>query len=198
MTNIRAQHAADEFNRFAERMAAPARCDPTLSFDTPALAQAASVWRDKAAGREMPLRRDMGARTLRPFLSNVVLLDVVEVDGTRRYLVRLMGTSIAQVLGEHTGQYLDETITSPFRERWSMAMEAALSAGVPLRLSGRVDYGGHDYLAMELMLAPIEPRAGSVAGLLVVAYARYSARHIFDPLVRNAVSSAPARKSAAR
>jgi len=198
MTNIRAQRAAEEFNRFAERMAAPGRCDPSLSFDTAALAEAASVWRDKAAGRDMPLRRDMGARTLKPFLPNVVILDIVEDNAARRYRVRLMGTSIAQVLGDHTGKYLDETITPPFRDRWSMAIEAALSAGVPIRLSGRVDYGGHDYLAMELMLAPFEQRGESAAAVLVVAYTRYSARHIFDPLVRNTVSSALPRKSLAR
>jgi hypothetical protein len=137
----------------------------------------------------------MDARALKPFLPNVILLDVLENEGARRYRVRLMGTSIVQVLGEHTGKFLDETITSPFRERWSMAMDAALSAGVPIRLSGRVDYGGHDYLAMELMLAPVEESRGSAAAILIVAYARYSARHIFDPLVRNTVSTTPGRRA---
>jgi len=195
MTNLRIQRAAEEFNRFAERMAAPARCDPTLSFDTPALAQVASVWREKAAGRDMPLRRDMGARALKPFLPNVVVLDVVETGGQRRYLIRLMGTSIAEVLGEHTGKFLDETIISPFRERWSAAMDATVSAGSPIRLSGRVDYGGHDYLAMEMVLAPVAQCDDSSAAIVGVAYTRYSARHIFDPLVRNTVSSRPRNKA---
>ncbi len=187
--------AAEEFNRIAERMAAPGRCDPTLSFETPQLAEVVCVWRDKASGRNMPLRRDMDARTLKAYLPNVAIVDVVESGDMRRYRFRVMGTSISQVLGDHTGKFIDEAIVSPFCERWCAAMDAALMAGGPIRVTGRVEYRQRDHLVMELMLAPIGPRDESAEAVLVVAYATSSARHVFDPLVRNTVSAQPGNKT---
>jgi hypothetical protein len=184
--------AADDYNRFAERSGAPSRCDPSLSFEAPELVQVASLWRDKSAERSLPLRRDMNARALKAYLPHIIIADVVRDEERRRYLFRLMGTSIARVFGDHTGRFLDEAIVSPYCERWIAALDTALTAGGPVRLSGRVEHRQQDYLAMEIFLAPIEQRGESAEAVLVAAYAKFSARHIFEPLVRNKISASAA------
>jgi hypothetical protein len=196
MANERLIRAADDYNRFAEQSGAPSRCDPSLSFETPELVQVASLWRDKSAGRDMPLRRDMNARALKAYLPHIILADVVDDAGRRRYRFRLMGTSIARMFGDHTGRFLDEAIVSPFRERWTAAIDAALQAGGPIRLSGRIEYRQLDYLAMEIFLAPIEQRDERAEFVLGATYSKLSARHVFDPMVRNRVS-APAHTAIA-
>jgi hypothetical protein len=187
MPNDRAAAAAAVFNRFAETTLAPSRCDPTLAFEPPELTRALALWREKAGAHEMPLRRDMGARALKAFLRNVAITDVVDEDRTRRYRFRLMGTAIAGLFGDHTGKFIDEAVVSPFRERWCAMIDATLAAGAPLRFFGRVDYNDQDYLAMELLLAPL--RDEGAGAVLFVACARSSAPHVFNPLVKNTVSA---------
>jgi hypothetical protein len=189
MANERLLHAADNFNRFAEQAGAPSRCDPSLSFETPELMQVAALWRDKSAGRGMPLRRDMSARALKAYLPHIIVVDVVEDRERRRYRFRLMGTSIARVFGDHTGKFLDEAIVSPYRERWTAAIDTAVEANGPVRLSGRIEYRQLDYLAMEIFLGPIEQHDEKAESVLVAAYSKFSARHVFEPMVRNKLSA---------
>jgi hypothetical protein len=189
MVNERLIRAADDFNRFAEQTGAPSRCDSSLSFETPELVEVAALWRDKSAGRDMPLRRDMNARALKAYLPHITIADVVHDGERRRYRFRLMGTSIARMFGDHTGRFLDEAIVSPFRERWTAAFDAAFQAGGPIRLSGRIEYRELDYLAMEIFLAPIEQRDEKAEFILAATYSKVSARQVFDPMVRNKVSA---------
>jgi hypothetical protein len=182
MPSDRALRAAEKFNRFAEQIGSPGRCDPHLSFENPALMGAAAVWRDKAAGRGMPLRSDLNARTLKAFLPNVAIVDVVDGPQARRFRLRVMGTSVSRLLGDHTGKYLDEAVASPYRERWRAALEATLDAGGPVRMWGRLDYRRQDYRDMEMLVAPVGPR--SVEAVLVVAYAQVHAGHAVEPPIK--------------
>jgi hypothetical protein len=183
----RASVAAEEFNRFAESTAAPSRCDPTLAFETPALAKALALWREKTGEREIPPRCDFGAHALKAYLPTVAIVEAVDEGGTRRYRFRLMGTAIADLLGDHTGKFIDEAVASPFRERWSAAMGATLAAGAPLRLFGRVGYNNLNFLSMELLLAPL--RDDQAESILIVAYARSPNLHAFKPLAKDTVSA---------
>src|SRR5271155_1371775 len=180
MPNDRARSAAEEFNRFAVRAAAPSRCDPTLAFETPMLGRALALWQEKAVGREIPSRRDMGARALKAFLPHVTIVDVVGEGAARRYRFRLLGTAVADLFGNLTGKFVDEAIVSPFRERWSAIMSATLDAGAPLRFFGRVEYNNRDYLSLELLLAPLSDE--SAEAILLVGSARASDPHVFNPL----------------
>jgi hypothetical protein len=189
MPNARIVGAAEELNRFLERTGAPARCDPALVFEAPLLAQALAVWREKTNGRQMPSRRDIDARALKAFLPNVCIVDVVDSEVARRFRFRLMGTTVARLLGDHTGKFFDEDIAPPFCERWTAMMNAAVGARGPLRLWGRLEYKGQQYLTMELLLAPIGARDEAIESILVVANAGSSSLHLFDRLVKNAVSA---------
>src|SRR5262249_39937197 len=154
-----AQQVADEFNRFAEGMGMPAQCDSFSRFENQKLADAAAMWHEKAKRTALPARDEFSARVLKPYLPNVIVADVVEKADRRRFWFRLMGTSVAELLGDHTGKFLDEAVVSPYRERWSAVLDAANKAGCPLRIHGRLEYQQQNYLAMELMLAPLGPDA---------------------------------------
>jgi hypothetical protein len=171
MADDRARLVADEYNRFAERMNVRGRCDPTLAFDAPERARVAALWKDKAPARGIPSRRDLNAHALKTYLPNVGIVDITGRGEDRRYRVRLMGTAITEVLGEHTGKFLDEAIPSPFRERWSAVLDVAVKAGGPMRIVGRIEYNRQDYLTMEALVAPIGTRESAEA-VLIVAYVR--------------------------
>lgn len=189
MPSERLLSAAAQYNRQMEQTNAPGRCDPELAFDTPQLVKLLSVWRDKSHGRDMPARRDLNARALKDFLPHIILTDVLVRSERRRYRIRLTGTAISTLLGDHTGKFVDEAVISPFRERWNAAFDLAAEAGEPVRLHGRLEYRDQHYLLMEILLAPLASSDGSLESILVGAYARYSARHIFDPLIRNTISA---------
>ena len=187
MPDDRALAAAEEFNRFAERTAAPSRCDPTLAFEAPMLLNALALWREKAGADGVPSRRDLGAHALKAYLPHVAIVDPVDDGVVRRYRFRLMGTAIAELLGDHTGKFIDEAVVSPFRERWTAVMDAPLAAGVPLRIFGRVEYNQMNYLTMELLLAPL--RDGDAQSILIVTHARAPNLQVLKPIAKNKVSA---------
>jgi hypothetical protein len=195
MSSARAQEAAEDFNSFAERTAAPGRCDASLCFETPKLAEAAQLWREKAGANGLPQRSDFNARTLKSVLPNVVILDRIDDNGKSRYRIRVMGTTIAELLGDFTGKFLDEAVVDPFAQRWFAMLEATNKAGCPLRFFGRVQYGRQDYIAIDMMLAPLGSRAGHADAVLAIACPSYSASHVFHPLVKNKITAADALAS---
>jgi hypothetical protein len=188
MPSARAQHAADELNRFAERVGMPGRCDPRLDFENPELNDAVRLWWNMSEGRALPLRAKMTARVLKPFLPNVALVDMVEDAGTNRFRLRLMGTALASLLGDYTGKFVDDAIVSPFRERWSAVLGAGFATDEPLRIFGRLEYRRLNHVALELMVAPLCVDGPLASSVLVVAHIDSSGRHVFEPLVRNRIS----------
>ena len=177
MAESPARRAADEFNRFAEQTGAPGRCDPSLTFRTPELVQALSIWREKANGAGIPLRRDLGARELKAVLPDVIIVDVIGSGEKRRYRTRLMGTSVARLVGDNTGKFLDETVGPPFYERWSRMLDAALIANGPLRFAGRVEFGHQEYLDSEALIAPLVSQAGAADGVLLIVRTSLARAH---------------------
>src|ERR1700689_3000696 len=78
-------------------------CDPTLSFSMPRYGQLLSIWHAKAGGRKMPSRSEMTARDLKDFLRNILLVQR-ETKNPSHYRWRLAGTSVTEILGNHTGK----------------------------------------------------------------------------------------------
>lgn len=189
MPTNRVQRAAEEFNKAAQRTRMPGRCDETCSFESTKLSGVVDLWREKSSAGGVPVRSDFNARTLQQFLPNVMMVDVVEDGARRRHRVRLTGTAVAALLGDYTGKFLDDAVVSPYRERWAAAVEAAIAAGEPMRLFGRIDYRAQQYLEAEILVAPLDSGEGVADSVLVVLYAKYSMRHLFEPNVRNAIAA---------
>jgi len=82
--------------------------DADLKFERAELNQLREIWREKSKARGCAKRADFDARTLKPYLRNMLILDVVEQeDETRRYRYRYMGSSIVEVFGEQTRRFVD-------------------------------------------------------------------------------------------
>lgn len=132
------------------------RCYEDLHFVQPELNRLRDVWQDKARIAGWPSRAEMDARVLKPFLSHVSLLErVTESGGGRRYRLRLLGTAVAELLGEQTGRYLDEFLPDRVLPRWMMLYDTVLAGREPLRFVSRFEIPQMSYLDGEFFAAPL-------------------------------------------
>lgn len=158
----------DDFNARAGREGWAAVCDPSLSFDSPQLAELLGIWRGVKCERLLPARADFTARTLKRHLKDISLIERLHEAGKpRRYRFRMIGRG--QVRGEGgdaTGKYLDEIIAPRFIASWYAAYDMALDAAVPLRFVSQFYSLGLDYMIAESLVAPLADAAGAPWGLL--------------------------------
>lgn len=129
-------------------------CDPTLAFSQPLYNRLIEIWRAKAGDRKMPRRSEMSARDLKDYLRNLLLFQRVSLNPSR-YVWRLIGTGITEVVGHHTGKKFEETIPPEHLARWVETSDMILETGQPWRLRGRVHIQGREYLDAENLYLPL-------------------------------------------
>lgn len=128
--------------------------DPTLAFQDACYEPLLTLWRSKAGERKMPRRSDITPRDLKDFLRHVLLFERIDKNPSR-FRWRLIGTSLTNVLGEHTGKTFDETIPAEHLARWTQCGDLILDGGQPLRFLGRVHVSGREYLDAENLFVPL-------------------------------------------
>ena len=164
---------ASEYNDLAMKNGWPALCDATVKFTHPDLCRVLGVWRKAAKGGGLPRESDMTARLLRPFLSDIVIYEcVVSRKGERRWRVRLMGTSFAQIMGDLSDEFLDKAVPPALLPRWHASLDATLSARAPLRFVAQAVTSGMKFLVGEYLSAPLIAADGSAS--LVLAAGRFT------------------------
>ncbi len=157
---------ADDYNEKAKTNDWAAFCDASVSFSHPDLRRLLGLWRRQAKDG-IPLRRDMTPRVLKSFLPDIAICERVTGEGgERRYRVCLMGTWLAQILGEFTGKHLDEVMEPRLLPRWQVAIDATLADRVPLRFLGRTDTNAMSFLNGEYFVAPLLADDGSASFIL--------------------------------
>ena len=152
--------AAKVFNAKALQQNWNQFCDPTLAFSDPTYSQLLSVWRAKAGDRSMPARSQMTARDLKDFLRHISLVQREEENGVSRYRWRLIGTSVTQIVGHHTGKTFDDSIAPEHLARWNQVCDMILESEQPWRFLGRVQIGDRDYLKAENLFFPLSDDNG--------------------------------------
>jgi len=165
---------AAEYNRAAKAGEWHSLCDVTLRFSHPDLIKLLDVWRAEAGAGGIPFRRAMSPRVLKSFLRDIAIYERIGEDSGRRYRVRLMGTSFAQILGDLTGKFVDEAVPPAILPRWYGALDATLGMKVPLRFLGREDTNNMSFLTGEFFSAPLLSDDGQMN--LVIGSARYSGK----------------------
>jgi len=171
MSQLRPIDAAWELDRKAKLEGWPFRCDATLEFERPALNELRDLWRSLAAGKTAPSRTDFDARTLKPFLRNVMIIERVFTDPENwRYRIRLAGTSLAEMTGDPTGKFLEEQLPLELVPRWTSTYDAALDGGKPLRLVAEFELPQLEYLRGEALLAPLADNEGKLTLILGCIY----------------------------
>jgi len=152
---------ADAMNEKAREYGVPFRCDSELKFDRPELNLLRDVWRSNAAKLTLPRRSDFDARTLESALKHLAVMERAGVaDEVSRYRVQLMGSYIAAVLGDQTGNFIDEFVPPPLLPRWIKLFDAVIGSGLPLRIVSHFEYAGLNYAAGEMFIAPLSDEAG--------------------------------------
>lgn len=162
--------AFDEYNRRAQNDRWPSRVEPALDFEAPSLREALSVWRKAAGERALPLRTEMTPRLMKHFLSQVAVLDIVRAAGRTRFRVRLTGTALERTFGGMAGNFLDETLTEPFRSRWESTLNVPLLAQCAVRSSGRVEFRDQSYLKAETFYGPMGTDIAAPDSMLVIVH----------------------------
>jgi hypothetical protein len=158
-----ASDAATAYNVQARRESWPSLCDHSLAFCAPELIDLVSLWRSFGQESAIPARAQFSPHVLKPHLRNVSIYERVRHEsGARTYRVRLMGSSMTEVLGNLTGQCLEENIRSSFLPRWYAALDATLEAQAPLRFLARSDTNHMEFLVAEYFSAPMRGPDGSV------------------------------------
>ncbi|HWA90515.1 MAG TPA: PAS domain-containing protein [Rhizomicrobium sp.] len=172
---------AADFNAASARLGWHSLCDETLAFIHPELVRLHELWQSEAGEGGIPLRRVMSPRLLKSFLRDVALYErLTSDDGSRRYRVRLIGTAFAQIVGDMTGKFIDETIPAEFVPRWHASLDATLGHKAPLRFLGREDTKGMTFLTGEFFSAPLLADDGRMN--LVLAAARFSGKRPWDEI----------------
>jgi hypothetical protein len=142
------------FNALANANSWPLACDPTLTFESGALADVLAIWRGLAKNG-IPHRRMISARMLKPHLGYIGIVERVP-GNPPRYCVRLMGTRLSQLLGEMQGKMLDEALPPDLLPRWQSEFDLTLAELRPLRFTAsRVDRNNLTYMQSETLLCPL-------------------------------------------
>jgi hypothetical protein len=151
--------AAWALDRKARLEGWPFRCDSTLEFERPELNTLRDLWRALAEGKPAPSRADFDARTLKPYLRNIMIIERVSIGpGRWRYRTRLAGTALAEMIDDPTGKFLEEYLPLELVPRWAATYDTVLESGRPLRLIADFELPQLAFLRGEALVAPLADR----------------------------------------
>lgn len=145
--------------------------DAELEFDRPELNALRDIWREKTKNKPIASRSDFDARTVKPFMRNMVILDVVQQpDGSRRYRQRYEGSAVVEVFGEQTGRFLDEYIPTDRLARWVAGHDIIALSGRPLRFVINYNSPQISYLRSEVLMLPLSEDGETVNMVMAFNY----------------------------
>lgn len=99
----------------------------------PAISAIYDFWSARCRDGRIPGRRDIDMVDIpRALLPDLLLFDVVEADGARRFRYRLVGSDIERVAGiDPTGRFLDEIIPADRTAELVASLDAAIATRRP-------------------------------------------------------------------
>ena len=161
-------HSLDEL---ARRRGWAVRCDVGCRFMFGKLNDLHALWRSKTASSGIPLRSEMTARLLKPYLTMLAFHERVPgPDGTRRYRVRLIGEDHTNIAGAVSGKFYDEFLPAKAVPIWNAISDAVLGRGAPLRWLVRADEVNKPYLVGEHFGAPLLADDGTASIVLTASH----------------------------
>jgi hypothetical protein len=154
----------DAFNTWAAQRGWVARCDSELQLENASLRSLLAVWREQARDRVAPLREEMTARLLKPYLINLMLIERL---APQSYLVRLMGTRVTQIIGHLQGKQITSE-PAEVAARWYAVLDLTLAEQRPLRYTSMVAYPGREHLMAEALHLPLTAAAGRASSMVLI------------------------------
>ncbi|MGN6149578.1 MAG: PAS domain-containing protein [Rhizomicrobium sp.] len=161
------EQAIAQFNAQAEAKGWLQYCDPANDFVMRECEELIELWNWARGDRDLPARDDLPARTLKPYLPRLSLVERIENDPPR-FKFRLVGTVMTRSLSERTGQAFDhESATQEQTDRWTESTLLSLTVKQPLRFPTVVQR----HMVGEMLLLPLADETGEPR--FVIAYGRY-------------------------
>jgi hypothetical protein len=148
-------------------------CDPTLAFGDSVYARFLALWQSKAGTRPLPAKSEISPRDLKDFLPNIIIVQRV-AENPSDYVCRLIGSKVAEVVGNSTGKRIEESAPSELAARWIECADLILDGGQPMRFLGRVHLKGSEYLDAENLFVPLADDQGRPT--FVLGLCRYTPR----------------------
>lgn len=145
---------AKAFNQQARNLNWHQVCDPTLAFTDGYYTDLLDIWSKKTGSRKMPARSQMTARDLKDYLRHIILLQREE-EHPSRYRWRLIGSSVTEIVGHHTGKTFEDSVPAEHLLRWNESCDMILESEQPWRFLGRVQLNGREYLKAENLYLPL-------------------------------------------
>lgn len=146
------------------------RFDPDLRFERPELKIVLAMWRKKRNGRIAPDRSDFSPFVLRPYLTRVLIYEVVDGE-PRRFRIRLYGTLISKYSGrDATGKFVDELMSREAYEDFYTGLTWVLDNREPLRNLGTYYFVDRSFFEFESVTLPLTAGGETIEQLLVVTY----------------------------
>src|SRR5690606_20264618 len=125
-------------------------------FQRPELRLLAALWGEKRAGRIAPDRADFSPFVLRPYLPRVLIYEIVDDNGTRRFRIRLYGTLVSQYSGrDPTGKFVDEIMTKQAYADFNSGLSWATDNAKPLRAAGTYYFVDRSFVQFESITLPV-------------------------------------------
>ena len=152
-------------------------CDPTLAFSDTVYEQFLALWRGKAGTRAMPAKSEITPRDLKDFLGDVIVVQRI-TENPSHYVCRLVGSKVAEVVGNNTGKSIQDSAPSELSARWIECADLILNGGKPLRFLGRVHLKDREYLDAENLFVPLADDQGHPT--FVLGLCRYTPRRSND------------------
>jgi hypothetical protein len=161
---------AEVLNAVSQREGWSMRADTALHFDAPELNDLRKVWEAKAANG-LPSREDFDARTLKPFLRHISIVErAINPAGHVSYRYRFFGSALAQRFGEQTGQFIEMSVPLDRLPRWIKAYDSVLEAGRPMRFRSYYEIPRVSYLNGESFSAPLSNGDRKPTTILAATY----------------------------
>lgn len=147
----------------------PIAVDWELAFTRTPTTKALAYWRSICRGRAMPARGELSPRAMQEFLPHVSVVDVVpDPVHEFEYIVSLQGRHPTDVLGNVKGRRLGDIFSRELAERWRGCFEHARAAAAPVRLLTRASTLAKNWLACEVLIAPLANGTGNLQSLFWV------------------------------
>ena len=122
-----------EYNELARKSGWPSLCDPSTRFIHPDLRRLNGAWRKLGQPGQMLKYSELPTRPIRPYMADSVLYERQGANTARRWRVKTMGKSFAQIMGDLSGLFLDDALSSELVPRWYAALDCTLGQPMPLR-----------------------------------------------------------------
>jgi hypothetical protein len=147
------------------------RADATLSFLQPELAALRDIWLALAVDGRLPARSELTARTLKPYLPNITIFEIVHAGaGKVRFLHRYVGTAITRYFGETTGLGFEDFLPPERVPATKAFFEAVIETRHALRVITHFQLPHVSYLYGEILAMPLADDGVTPNRLMSAAY----------------------------